>query len=264
MAIGRTNTGGGGGGGGLNFRVIGATVRPTSAKENDIWVNTSTKIESWIFSSTEPESPTSGMVWFVTASDSAAAFNALKKNEIWVYPVSAAQYIDGAWVDKEAFKFDGAEWIQLIGEVYIIQDGVIDLNAYSYSWDRIGYPSNQSGTASDTVIKQNQTYDGKPALWLAGYNGNWYHHKFANVEIPSFATKFHLQYYRLCAYSNNPIIKLGDDVQVTIDRAGANFVTNGTASIDVTAIRGQTVTLTICNYGSSGNSDNYIGNAWFE
>ena len=50
--LGRTNTGGGGGG--LNFRVIGSTIQPTSAKENDIWVNTDTKIPSWYFDVNEP------------------------------------------------------------------------------------------------------------------------------------------------------------------------------------------------------------------
>ena len=261
--IGRTNTGGSGGSGGLNFRVIGSTIQPTSAKENDIWVNTSTKIDSWIFSATEPENPTAGMVWFVTASDSAAAFNALKKNGIHVYPVSAAQYIGGVWVDREAYKFDGVEWIQLIGEVYIIQDGVIDLTAYPYSFEKIGYPSNVSGGASDSVIRLNQTYNGKPAVWFAGTNGSWYYHRLENVEVPTFATKFYVQYYRICCYNNDPYFMLGQ-TKVTLNRAGANYLENGTAVIDVTALRGQTATFEFANYGSAYNQDNYLGNAWFE
>lgn len=52
MAIGRTNTGGGGGG--LNFRVIGCTSQPSSPRDNDIWVNTDTKIPSWCLGTNEP------------------------------------------------------------------------------------------------------------------------------------------------------------------------------------------------------------------
>lgn len=39
----------------LNFKVIGGTTRPTSPANNTIWVNTSTTITSWDFSSSQPE-----------------------------------------------------------------------------------------------------------------------------------------------------------------------------------------------------------------
>jgi hypothetical protein len=109
MGIGRTNTGGGVG---MNFRVIGSTSQPTFAKENDIWVNTD-KIESYVFSATEPESPVAGMVWFEVGPDSSVAFNALKKNAVYVYPVFCKQYVNGAWEDRFAHIYtQGGEWVQ--------------------------------------------------------------------------------------------------------------------------------------------------------
>lgn len=45
-----------GGGSQLNFRVIGGTVQPTSAKENDIWVNTDADITGWAISAEQPTS----------------------------------------------------------------------------------------------------------------------------------------------------------------------------------------------------------------
>ena len=108
MGIGRTNTGGGVG---MNFRIVGGTVQPNSAKGNDIWVNTD-KVESYVFSAIEPESPVAGMVWFEVGFDSSVAFNALKKNAVYVYPVSCNQYVDEEWVSVEAHIFQNGEWVQ--------------------------------------------------------------------------------------------------------------------------------------------------------
>ena len=106
----------------MNFRVIGGTSQPSSPKENDIWVNTSTAITSWVFSSTQPSNPTNGMVWFSTGTSSTVAFNALKENEIQLYPVLAKQYVSGAWNDVAAKSYrDGAFVAWRIG--YVFRDG---------------------------------------------------------------------------------------------------------------------------------------------
>ena len=106
--IGITNAGGGGGG--LNFKVVGGTVQPTSPSENTIWVNTSVAITSWVFSTTAPTNPAAGMVWFATGSSSSVAFNAVKKNGIWVYPAGCQQYVSGAWVTKTAKTYQSGAW----------------------------------------------------------------------------------------------------------------------------------------------------------
>ena len=107
---------GGGGGASLNFKVVGSTSAPASPKENTIWVNTSTEITSWVFSATEPESPAAGMVWISVGASSPVAFNALKKNNITVYPLSAKQYVNGAWVDKTAKSYQGGAWVEWMPE----------------------------------------------------------------------------------------------------------------------------------------------------
>lgn len=110
MAIGRTNAGAGGSGG-VNFKVVGGTTEPASPKENTIWVNTSVTIPSWVFSATEPGSPVEGMVWISTGTNSTVTFNALKKNDVQVYPQSAKQYVGGAWVSVDAKTYQGGEWV---------------------------------------------------------------------------------------------------------------------------------------------------------
>lgn len=109
--IGRTNTGGGGGGG-LNFKVVGGAAAPSNPKENTIWINTETDITGWEFSATEPTC-TDGMVWITIGTASTVAFNALKKNGITVYPLTAKQYVSGAWVDKTAMIYQNGAWAEL-------------------------------------------------------------------------------------------------------------------------------------------------------
>lgn len=111
----------GSGGAGLNFKVV-FNPQPSDPKENTIWVETDVPITSYIFSATEPEAPTDGkdgMVWISTGTSSTVEFNALKKNGIQVYPLSAKQYVGGAWVDKTAKSWQGGEWVDWWnGELY--------------------------------------------------------------------------------------------------------------------------------------------------
>ena len=100
-----------GGGAPLNFKVVGGTSAPASLKENTIWVNTDTAITSWAFRATQPATAAEGMVWFFTGTQSSSEFNALKKNGIQVYPLSAKQYVSGAWVTKTAKSYQSGAWV---------------------------------------------------------------------------------------------------------------------------------------------------------
>lgn len=101
----------GAGGASLNFKVVGGTTEPANPKENMIWVNTSNTITGWYFTATQPENMAEGELWFATGASSDRAFNALKKNGIYVYPLSAKQYVGGAWVEKTAKIYKNGAWI---------------------------------------------------------------------------------------------------------------------------------------------------------
>ena len=96
---------------GLNFEVVGGTSAPANPAENTIWVNTSVPISDYIFSAIPPESGAEGSVWFSTGTTSPAAFNALKKNVVQVYPLSAMQIVNGQIVDVEAKIYQDGEWV---------------------------------------------------------------------------------------------------------------------------------------------------------
>lgn len=117
----------------LNFKVVAyATEEEQNAaapKENTIGIITGDKITSWIFSATEPEAPIEGMVWFPIGTSSTVGFNALKKNGIMVYPISAKQYISGAWVDVTAKCYQNGTWNNF---ALIIFDGKAIASEYSF------------------------------------------------------------------------------------------------------------------------------------
>jgi hypothetical protein len=92
----------------LNFNVVG-NPQPVNPKENTIWIDTDTPITSFEFRATEPPAPLEGMVWIQTGTSSTVEFNALKKNGIQVYPISASQYVGGTWVSKTTKTYQNGE-----------------------------------------------------------------------------------------------------------------------------------------------------------
>lgn len=110
------------GGGGLNFKVVGGTTQPAGPAENTIWVNTPTEITGYVFAVTPPERPTAGTVWISTGTNSPAAFNAEKKNGLWIYPTGCKQYVSGAWVTKTAQTYQNGAWVSWY--TYLLADGV--------------------------------------------------------------------------------------------------------------------------------------------
>lgn len=129
-----------GGGAALNFKVVGGTTSPASPTENTIWVNTGESITSWAFAVAEPDSPTEGMVWVAVGASSTVAFNALRKNALMIYPISAKQYVGGVWVDKTAMSYQGGQWVDWIMDIIAYDGGIQDLElVYTKASDKGTY-----------------------------------------------------------------------------------------------------------------------------
>ena len=103
----------------LNFKVI-CNPQPETAKENTIWVDTD-RINNYYFCATQPENMVEYDVWFPTGTYSTGLFNALKKNGIQVYPISAKQMVSGVLVDKTAKSYQGGAWAEWIA--YLFHNG---------------------------------------------------------------------------------------------------------------------------------------------
>lgn len=137
-----------GGGAGLNFRIVGGTVQPESPRENTIWVNTDTAVTGWALSHAEPAAPAEGMVWVQLGTDSDYGFNALKKNELLLFPQSVRQYVNSAWVEKEGAIYQNAAWLGLFSGLYLYRDGDLCTAAsggWSYSGSAFAAASNSGG-----------------------------------------------------------------------------------------------------------------------
>ena len=113
-----------GGGAPLNFKVVGGTTEPANPKENTIWVNTDAEITGWVFSAEQPKSPAEGMIWFRTGTNFSTPFNALKKNNITVYPNSCKQYVGGAWVNNTTKIYQSGVWVEVLDDLYVLKRAV--------------------------------------------------------------------------------------------------------------------------------------------
>lgn len=100
---------GGSGGASLNFKIVG-NPQPSNPSENTLWIDTDVPITSWAFSATQPEAPAEGMVWILTGKNSTVKFNALKKNDVHVYPIYAYQNIGGTFEKKDALAWQDGGW----------------------------------------------------------------------------------------------------------------------------------------------------------
>lgn len=165
---GKTNAGGGSAA--LNFKIVGGTTAPSSPSENTIWVNTSTPISDWVFSASQPSSPAAGLVWIRTSASSTAPFSALKRKVLMVYPASAKQYVNGAWVDVTAQSYQNNGWVlwSLIlyepGNVHTETTGGYEGKAIRFAESYGGYtikvkaPTVTPGSSSLVISLQNNPY----------------------------------------------------------------------------------------------------------
>lgn len=220
---------GGAGGAGLNFKVVGGTTEPVSPSENMIWVCVD-ELESWVFSTTQPTNPSTSMVWFPTGTSSTVNFNALKKNGIEVYPQSAKQYINGEWVQIDAYIYQGGKWVQfseIITTLYLYTPGNTQ-DSVTGGWKTLGAASIQSDYLAmmfKSDWKGAQLYTNN-AVDMSGY-------KFLNVEVKDWS--------RACYMGIN------DTKPKDIDWNGSGFSNNSDCERIVTISGNGTIQLDIAD-----------------
>lgn len=141
-----------GGGNPLNFRVVG-NPQPTIAKENTIWVDTDI-INNYYFSATQPENMVDYDVWFLLDKFRFTEFNALKKNGIQVYPLSAKQYAGGVLEDVEAKIYQNGEWNSFWdGEIYKEGNEYLNLTG---GWTSGGWVGSNNATVVPGILESDR------------------------------------------------------------------------------------------------------------
>lgn len=150
---------------GFNFEVWETSVRQITSGQNVSFVLTQATQVDIITSITyatdffvvfEPKlyCLENGVVWFATGAGSNTEFEALKKNGIMVYPLSAKLYSGGAWSNKSAKIYQGGEWTDF-------WDG------YLYYWGSAAYDEITGGWS-----RKDYTIGGWAASTNCGKNGN--------------------------------------------------------------------------------------------
>ena len=112
-----------GGGAGLNFTVTGGEQQPQNPQENTIWITTGAEITGWVMSMSQPAAPVEGLVWIELGISPEVELNALKKNAIQLYLLSAVQYVNGKWAEKDTSIYQNGEWVDVLGNIYLFRNG---------------------------------------------------------------------------------------------------------------------------------------------
>lgn len=179
--LGKTNAGGGSAA--LNFKVVGGTTAPASPSENTIWVNTSTPITGWVFSSAEPESPSDGLVWMRTGFSSNVAFSAVKRETVMVYPKECKQLVAGGWAKKETLSYQGGEWKRWA--TWYFESGVGQIVSWT-GWNMFNAePTIVDNPAKMTLESTRGTYESRAAYLSSMIDMTDLSTVYFDIECPS-------------------------------------------------------------------------------
>lgn len=181
----------------------------------------------------------SGMVWISTGTSSAVAFNALKKNGIQVYPLSAKQYIGGAWVDVTAKSYQNGAWADWWnGELYSYGN---EFEFITGGWIPYQMTFAEDVTATDPTITRSD--DG---LTIGISQSGAYGGTFVTANKIPFDGKKTLAFTGSAVGDNTTRCIVGvwstlqrnfDTNRVAIYQFGSSF--SGTATIDISSLDGE-------------------------
>lgn len=223
---------GGVGGTSLNFDVKAYATEETllaaTPKENTIGIITETPITSYIFSATEPSPAAAGMVWISTGTSSTIEFNALKKNGIQVYPLSAKQYVSDAWVDAPVYIYQNNAWESL-------QTIVTIFDRETQSFDEISGNLHRVNDPSMTLVE-----DSYPFIRLRSGNLNRGWQWSPLVDFTEYSVLEVIGYADSGRFGIATSLKSGfDQVPYVTESASMNFTTyESTHRLDISEITG--------------------------
>ena len=238
--------------GGLNFNLVGGVTQPADPKGNTIWVNTNDKITGWALSFGAPAEPYEGMVWIVTGTRGRNVFNALKKNTLAISPMSAKQYVNGAWQAKEAQIYIDGEWRDFVQ--YLVKAGVpispLKLMGKSYNSSYQGEWTSANSTPGDGFIT------------VAGASYGYGIACVEDVDLTAFTTLTIEGNFKRSGVMVKLIVwdRLGTYITDNMVRFGELPQGAGTLSLDVSGLTGPH----IVGISSAAMDEQQIANFWLE
>ena len=151
----------------LNFDILDGTTEPSNPTENAIWVNTPNTVTGYQFSATQPANMAEGEVWILVGTSSNTEFNALKRDAMHVYPVSAKQYVSGALVNKGLKIYQNGKWRDPASALYFV-DGGVKKSEQTY----ISATQNSTLTSNNGLLTINPSGESYRGLYFRGKKEN--------------------------------------------------------------------------------------------
>lgn len=131
---------------------------PEGARKARISFCKNTSVGADVFAVLAGSYASEGTVWIITGKSSPVAFSATKKNPVMVYPISARQYVGGAWVDVTTMSYQKGRWVPWMTYFYRAGD---ECTGITGGWKRLYYNS-QYGDITVSKNADNMTFS-KPA-----------------------------------------------------------------------------------------------------
>ena len=236
----------------LNFKVVGGTSRPSAPGENTIWVN-GEGITSWVLSPVEPEAA-EGLAWVAVGGASEYAFNALKKNALMVFPISAKVYTGGAWENAEAEIYQNGKWnsFSVTWDGYYFKDGD-QYESVTGGWTTEGWNNQATASADNGILYVESPHaqyaarigTAKP-VDLTGVDKIW-------LNSPSGQGS--------SAYSGYLLVCTDKEDYTDVKQAQ---ITTGTVSVDVSGLSGPHYLLLRTLGGTNGSGSASVRAIWKE
>jgi hypothetical protein len=171
------------------------------------------------------------MVWISVGDSSSVAFNALKKNGIQVYPISAKQYVSSTWVDVTAKSRQGGEWVDWWnGELF---DNGNQFEAVTGGWE------DKTGVYVSATTKVKATIGNTLRVEGTGSNNCSTITTKNKIDLSDFsAIKFNCVNYKVLSGSGGiGAIHESESCNLLSDNIGStNLSTAGECTIDVSTI----------------------------
>lgn len=193
-----------------------------------------------------------GDVWVGIDVASTRNFNALKKNNIQVYPVSAKQYVSGEWVNKTAKIYKGGEWLDF-------SDGYLYKRGTWYN----GIALDETFTHGSPTLKYN---DDAIRVTLDSYEMTY--RCFQNKEDFTGKTKLSAKFYSYQKYTGVDSSDNAAGIRMMVTSAKShnnkiamskiqnlNASTAYNLELDVSSISGEYYVLFLFNRNNSGTLD---------
>ena len=208
-----------------------------------------------------------GSVWITTGASSSVPFNALKKNSIMVYPLSASQYIDGAWVKKSASMYKNGGWtVFSVVELYLYNTGDA-CTADSGGWSLTSNTGQQA-----MALSKGSSYMTVSSSWSGNYTSHSTCGTGGKVNVTSFS-KLNIVYDFSAsvttragagdAYANLTFGLGTSDTSVSSASVKGSTGTNKTVSLDISSLKTSLyVVAQLKTYGQNGNINLKIRKVW--